>query len=199
MAVDDIIGIQIHGRYQQQNIVNLIHYQITEQTFDEMTILGNLCVAWETANKTAWLARHIDTYSLMGLKAFSLTGDNKLPGIRHIDEAGAVVGTEAPSPLCRTLTLYTGSDNYRRRGRVMLSGSADTMFNDDDGAVTDAELTALVTLGTALLDDVGSGGNVCVPGLAPNGILPYERYIGVLARKTPALIRSRRVRGFSIG
>lgn len=199
MAVDDVIGIQIHGRYQMQNIVNIMHYKITTQTLDDHVILGSLCTQWETQHKTAWLARHIDSYRLMGLKGFSLTGANKRPGLVHIDEAGSIVGEEAPSPICRTITLYTDSDNYRRRGRLMLSGSADAHFHDDDGAVIDAELAFLVILGEALMIDLDTGSNAAEFGLASTALLPFEKITAVQARRTPACIRSRRVRGFSIG
>lgn len=199
MAVDDVIGIQIHGRYQMQNIVNVIHYQITEQVADDHDVLNSLCQGWESQNKVNWLARHLDSYRLMGLKGFSLTGNNKRPGIVHIDEAGSVVGTEEPSPVCRVITLYTDSSNYRRRGRVQLSGGDTTMFNDADGAVSDTELGFMAILGAALIADISNFGDVGDPGLAPSGVLPFEPYTDVLARRTPSLIRSRRIRGFSIG
>lgn len=199
MAVDDIVGIQIHGRYQMQNIVNVMHYKITEQVADDHSVLSEFCSGWATALTTAWLARHIDTYSLMGLKAFSLTGANKKPGIIHIDDAGSIVGEECPSPICRVITLYTDSDNYRRRGRLMLSGSADSHFNDADGAVADAELTLLEGLGDDMIADVSNNGNVCEPGLKPTDVLPFAKFTDVLARRTPACIRSRRVRGFAVG
>lgn len=199
MAVDDIVGLQICGRYQQQNIVNTIHFKLNEQVSDEHDILDSLCAAWEAANKVPWLARHMDTYSLMGLKGFSLTGDNKKPGIVHIDEPGVIVTGECSSALCRTITLYTDSDNYRRRGRVMLSGSSADHFNNDDGAVTDAELVLMAVLAPYLVADLSAGGDTAEPGLAPTVTLPWERFTGTQARKTPAVIRSRRVRGFSIG
>lgn len=199
MAVDDVIGIQIHGRYQMQNVVNVMQYKITEQTADNHELLGKMCLAWETSHKTVWLGRHIDSYRLMGLKGFSLTGLNKRPGLVHIDEAGSVVGVETPSPICRVITMYTDSPNYRRRGRVMLSGSEDTMFGDDDGAVVDAELALLAILGTALMADLDDGSNAAEPGLAPHGLLEFEKFTAVQARRTPACIRSRRVRGFSVG
>lgn len=199
MAVDDIIGIQIHGRYQMQNIVNVMHYEVTEQTSDDHELLGQFCTQWETQHKSGWLARHIDSYSLMGLKGFSITGANKRPGIVHINDPGAIVGEEAPSPICRVVTLYTDSDNYRRRGRIMLSGSADAHFNDADGAVTDVELAAMVILGEALILPMTFSGNTTQPGLRPQGILTFEQFTAAQSRRTPACIRSRRVRGFSIG
>lgn len=199
MAVDDIIGIQIHGRYQMQNIVNTIHYKITEQGSTEEHILQNTVDNWHFQNTAGWLARHIDTYSLMGLKAFSVTGDNKRPGIAHIDDPGVVTGTEVPSPVCRVITLYTDSDNYRRRGRVMLSGSETLQFMDADGSVTPAEIVLLQVLGVLLIADVEGGGDIVQPGLKPTELLPFEPFVSQLGRKTPSLIRSRRVRSFGIG
>lgn len=199
MAVDDVIGIQIHGTFQNQNIVNGMTFQITAQTADDHDVLNYLCLAWETTHKTNWLARHIDSYSLMGLKGFSLSGGNKRPGMVHIDEPGTVTGTEAPSPLCRVITLYTDSDNYRRHGRLMLSAGDTLMFNDADGAVSDAELALLAILGEGMIASINTAGNEFIPGLAPTDVLPFEPFTDVLSRRTPACIRSRRVRGFSIG
>lgn len=202
MAVLDIIGLQIHGRYQNQNIVNTIHYQITEQVSNENDVLQQLVDNWVFINRGAWIGRHIDTYTLMGLKGFSVTGDNKRPGIAHIADAGLVTGTEVPSPVCRVLTLYTNSDNYRRRGRVMLSGSETLQFEDSDGSVTAAEIVLMEVLGASLIVDIDGEGDNAQPGLAPVAgppALPFEAFTSVLGRKTPALIRSRRVRSFGIG
>jgi hypothetical protein len=199
MAENDEIGVQIHGRYQDQNIVNVMHYKITAQAASEADILYTLALAWESLHGTTWLSRHLDTYSLMGVKLFSISGANKRPGIQHIDEPGLVTGTEEPAALCRVVTLYTGSDNYRRRGRIMLSGSEILQFNDDDGGVTNAEIILMEALGTALLAPVTSGANTMIPGLRHTAALPFEPYTSALGRKTPALIRSRRVRGFAIG
>lgn len=199
MAVDDYVGISVVGRYQMQNIVNTMHYKITEQVAGENTILYSLCEAWVTALETPWVARHIDTYTLEGLRAFSKSGSNKRPGILSLGTSGAVVGSEVSSPLCRVITMYTDADNYRKRGRVMLSGCDTTMFNDDDGAVSAAEITALGALEGLLVGDIDNAGDTFSPYLLPVGEDPGESIVSALARKTPALIRSRRVRGFTIG
>lgn len=199
MAVDDIVGVRVVGRYQSQNIVNTLHYKITAQTATEHEILQLLCAAWDATLSTQWVNRHIDTYELIGIKAFSKTGDNKRPGILDIGDAGAVVGEEVPSPICRVITLYTDSDNYRRHGRVMLSGGAVSMFNTDDGAVTAAEVTALETLADLLIDPITFDEEGVTPVIPPTDLLAVENITAALPRKTPACIRSRRVRGFSIG
>jgi hypothetical protein len=199
MAVDDIVGVRIVGRYQSQNIVNTMHYKITAQDDTEHVILQLLAAEWETALKAYWLDLHNDAYSLMGLRAFSLSGENKRPGIVHIDDAGLLALIGAPSPLCRVITLYTDSTNYRRRGRIMLSGSNTTDFDEADGSVAAGVIGDLEALGLFLIEDLVSEGNTFSPGLAPHGILPFEPFTSVLGRKTPACIRSRRVRGFLIG
>ncbi|GAI79149.1 unnamed protein product, partial [marine sediment metagenome] len=195
MAVDDIIGIRIVGRYQQQNIVSVMHYKIMEQVSDEHNILETFADMWETEHKAGWLGLHVDTYSLIGLRAFSLTGDNKRPGIVHIDDAGTVALDESPSPLCRVITLYTDSDNYRRRGRIQLSGATVSDFNQLDGAVNTTLQGNLTTFGSALIQDLDEGGDVFKPGLAPTDVLPFEAFTSALGRATPSLIRSRRIRG----
>jgi len=199
MAVDDIVGVRIVGRYQQQNIVNTMHYKIIAQAVSEALVLQFLSDLWETSHKTAWLALHIDTYSLMGIRAFNKVGVNKKPGITHIDEAGGVALDEAPSPLCRTITLYTESDNYRRRGRLMLSGSNVSDFDDEDGAVTGSVIGSLQAFGSDVVENIDAGGTEFQPGLPPTDVLPWEPFTSALGRATPSLVRSRRVRGFSIG
>lgn len=199
MAAEDIVGIHITGRYQAQNVVNTLHYRVKSQTVDDHVLLQILVAAWDVAMTTAWLARHIDTYELVGLRGFSKSGNNKRPGILAIGDPGVVTGEETPSPVCRVITLYTDSTNYRRHGRVMLSGSDTTMFNTTDGAVTDVEQAALVALGVLLITDVEDGGDVFEPSLPPTATLPVEQLTAALPRKTPSCIRSRRVRAFSVG
>ena len=203
MADGDVIGIRIVGRFQGQNIVSTMHYEITHQTITDHQILQIFSDAWSAKFSAAWLLRHIDSYELIGLKAFSLTGGNKVPGRTIVETAGGVIGVETPSPLCRVITLYTDSDNHWRRGRVQLSGSADDMFNDADGAVSEAEITALGTLADLLIDGVESDEETfapCLPaGTGVGGPYLLEPITAALVRRTPACIRSRRVKGFAIG
>lgn len=199
MAVDDVVGLHIVGRYQGQNIVNNLSYQIAAQVLNELTILQDLCEQWDTTVKAAWVARHIDTYTLVGLKAFNLVGAAKLPGFKAIGTAGSVVGTEEPAPLCRVITLYTASAKYRRRGRVQLSGGDTAMFDDDDGSVTDAEQTALEAVGDILREPLTDAGNTFTPCIPANATDPVEEIVDARPRKTPSLIRSRRIRQFLIG
>lgn len=199
MAIDDIVGVHVVGRYQAQNIVNTLHYKIVGQTVTDHQILDLLCQAWDNTITAAWLARHIDSYELVGLRAFSKSGDNKRPGILAIGDPGVVTGVECPSPVCRVITMYTDSANYRRHGRLQLSGCDTLMFNDADGAVTTTEITALGTLADLLIDTLVQDEESFAPVLPPSGELLVEPITAVLVRKTPSLIRSRRVRGFSIG
>lgn len=199
MAVDDIVGLRIVGRYQSQNIVNTLHFKITGQTGDDHDVLGDLTTAWGVTNQSQWLGMHSANYELVGLRGFSLTGANKVPGITEVGSPGTVVGTEVPAGICRVVTLYTDSSNYRRRGRIMLSGSVAEDFEEDDGSVDPTVRGFMASLGTALIQSIASAGSVFQPGLAPHGVLPFEEFTDVQARKTPALIRSRRIRGFLIG
>lgn len=199
MAVGDICTLRVVGKFQDQNIVNTLHYRITSQAATEHDVLESLCLGWETALKSSWVGRHITTYTLVGLKAFRKTGPAKIPGFRTIGQAGSVAGTEVPAAVCRTLTLYTDSTKFRRRGRIMLSGSASAMFNTTDGGVTSTELTALNTLASLLEATVSNGGDdflICIP---PAGADPYEDIEEIVARHTPSMVRSRRIRQFLIG
>lgn len=199
MAVDDIVGIRIVGRFQSQNIVQTMHFKIITQDSMESTVLKALGDLWETTHKTAWLALHCDTYSLMGIRGFNKVGVNKRPGITHIDDPGVVALDELASPVCRTITLYTESDNYRRRGRLMLSGGTVNDLDVADGSVSGSMQAALTSLGSALIDNLVYAGDEFQPGLAPTALLPFEPFTSALGRLTPSLVRSRRVRAFLIG
>ena len=199
MATGDVSVIRVIGRYQSQNIVNTLHYFHTLQVSTEIDVLEDLCTAWLLAHETAWVARHLDSYTLIGLKAFRQSGAAKVPyGVRQ-ETAGSVVGQEEVSTCCRTITLYTDSDNHRRHGRLMLSGTATDMIATVDGAVTVTEVLALQALGTALVTDLYGTGNeyhLCIPATE---ILPYELITAARPRSTPASIRSRRIKRFYIG
>lgn len=199
MAIGDVISVRIVGRYQDQNIVNTLHYQITGQTVSERNVLRDFLDAWDTQLEAAWLARHIDSYELVGIKAFNDTGASKTPAFQAVGVAGSVVGEEVHASVCRTLTLYTDSAKHRRRGRVMVSGSAVAHFNTVDGAVTTAEIALMNVLAAALLVTVSDGeteGVLCIPPAAAD---PVEIITDIEARVTPSLIRSRRIRQFLIG
>lgn len=203
MAEGDVVTVHVVGRYQQQNIVTTLHYKVANQTKTNHEILPLLLSQWQTKFLSAWLARHLDSYTLVGLKGFGLTGGNKRPAVLVIGDPGVVTGEEMPAPCCRTITLYTDSDNHWRRGRVMLSGTATTMIDQADNSVTDAEVTALATLADLFLDPLEDDEELwqpCLPaGSGVGGAYPIELFKAALPRKTPSYIRSRRVRGFNIG
>lgn len=199
MANGDIALLRVVGRYQDQNIVNNLHYEITVDAQSPDQILDDLIDAWVTGVQTTWLARHLSSYELIGLKAFGIGGSAKVPRFLAVGTAGSVTGTQLPALVCRTITLYTASSNYRRRGRVMLSGTDAAAIDTSDGSVTDTEITALNGLGTALTTTLSlndSDFNLCIP---PTTVLPVELITNTQARKTPASIRSRRVKQFMIG
>lgn len=199
MAVNDVCTLRVVGRYQDQNIVNTLHYEIMDQDSSDQEILSSLCSGWEAAHETEWLARHIDTYELIGLKAFRKTGDAKTPHYHPIGEAGSVVGEEIPSPVCRTITLYTGDAKHRRRGRVMLSGTAVAHLSTTDGSVVAAELVLLNLLGDSLRSALESGldsWRLCIPATEVDD---SQAIVDVKARVTPSIVKSRRIRNFLIG
>lgn len=199
MAATDVCILKIVGRYQEQNIVNTLHYQITTQASEDTEVLEHLIQAWYGANETAWLARHSDQYELIGYKAFKKTGSAKTPSYVPRGNSGAVVGDEQPAAICRTITLYTADAKFRRRGRIMLSGSVADMFNDTDGAVTSTEMSLLATLGGYFLGTISDSGDefrCVIPAAGEDGVQPV---IDTKGRATPSIVRSRRVRNFHIG
>jgi hypothetical protein len=201
MAVNDVCTLRVIGRYQSQNIVNTLHYRIAAQDSGDDEILNQLCIAWEADVQSYWDAVHSNQYNLEGLKAFRKTGTAKVPRIRTIDDPGTVDGTELPSYVCRTITLYTESTNFRRRGRVMLSGSVAEMFEGDDGGVTAAQQVALNSLGDALIDTLTVGDDsfqLCIP---PTEVpeYPTEDITTAVGRSTPSSVRTRRIRQYLVG
>lgn len=199
MAVDDVSLIRIVGRYQNQNIVNTLHWKHTAQASTEVYILETLISQFSTAVEGAWLAAHIDTYELVGYKAFRVSGAAKIPAYENRGNNGTVTGTEVPSNVCRTITLYTASANHRRRGRVMLSGSETTMFSTADGSLTTADVALLQAIGDLLDAGLAGGGDefsVCLPA---TDALPVELITKSVGRVTPSAIKSRRVSQYLIG
>jgi hypothetical protein len=73
------------------------------------------------------------------------------------------------------------------------------MFNSTDGAVTDAEITALGTLADELIDPLVTDEESWTPVLPANDVDPVVPIIDSKVQRTPSLIRSRRVRNFLIG
>lgn len=199
MAIGDIVSLRVVGRYQSQNIVNTFHYRISLQGANEKEVLEQLVDTWDDDVQPAWSSNHIDSYNLVGLKAFNHTGVAKVPAFRVINVAGSVVGDKVPSPVCRTITLYTESPNYRRRGRAMLSGCEAGMFMEADGSVTNAQIIILQTLGDLLyapLEGAADTFQLCLPS---GDAGPLQDIIAALPRVTPSLISSRRVNQFLVG
>ena len=199
MADQDVSVLRIVGRYQQQNCVSSLHYIHDAQVASEQDILAALILEWSTTNEIAWLAAHIDTYELVGYKAFRVTGAAKVPAYMNRGTSGAVTGDEVPSNICRTITLYTASANHRRRGRVMLSGSEGTMFLTTDGSLTTAAVALLQTIGDLLDTPLDDGNNEWSLVLPAAGANPVEQVVKSLGRVTPSALKSRRVKQYLIG
>ncbi|GAH33162.1 unnamed protein product [marine sediment metagenome] len=199
MIVDDVAVVRVVGRFQNQNVVNTFHYQLTAVASAPVSVLTNLAITWDADHGAAWLARMSDAYELIGVKAFVAKGDAVPPGIVPVSISGDVVGDPQEAFVCRTLTIYTTSVNYRVRGRVMLSGGVESMFNDTDGSVTDTEITALQPLATSLFNDIAVGGDTWRLGTYNKVADTFSDRIALRPRKTPSVVRSRRLRQFMIG
>lgn len=199
MAVDDVAVLRVVGRYQDQNIINTLHYIIMEQVGSDTAQWQDLVDDWLTANGSPWLASHIDTYTLVGVKAFSARGGAKPPGFASADSAGTVVGANQEAYIGRTITLYTDDANPRKRGRIQLSGGAEEMFNPDDGGLLPDEIVDLNGLGAQLMNDITEGDNVYRIGLYEKLLDNFLEIIQAKGRITPSIIRSRRVKQFLIG
>lgn len=176
-----------------------MHYQVEDQVGGDPSLWQELVDQWLSEHATNWLARHIDTYELVGVKAFTAKGDSHPPGESSLGNFGTVIGDPVFAFVCRTITLYGDSGNARRRGRIMLSGGEDTQFTASRGAVSAGEVIALTALGEDLIGTLSGGDNAYVPVLYQK--LP-ETITGLTVAKgrvTPSSIRSRRIRKFLIG
>lgn len=199
MAIDDVAVLRLVGKYMEQNIVNTMHYKVTSQEGGDASLWQQLCDEWLATFETPWLARHIDAYELVGVKAFTVKGNTRPPGETTVGNAGVVVDDPVFAFVCRTITFYSDSPNPRRRGRLMLSGGGDLMFTASRGAVAAGEIALLTTLGEALLGEVTSADNTYVPVLYQKLPETVTTLLAAKGRVTPATIRSRRIRKFLIG
>lgn len=199
MAVGDIAVMRLVGRYQLQNVVNTLHYEIIEQPAEQVDQWQVLADDWATANATLWLGRHVDEYTLIGIKVFTRAGQTLPPGFATIGTAGSVVAAGNDALVCRTITLYSTNPNYRVRGRLQLSGGAQTMFDVTTGEVTQTEVDALDTLGAQLLQDINETLTHFKMVLWNPTLLQKNDLVEAKGRVTPSVIRSRRARQFNIG
>lgn len=199
MAIDDVAVLRLVGKFQEQNIVNTMHYKVTSQEGGDAGLWQELVEAWLTTFETAWLARHLDSYELVGVKAFTVKGDTRPPGEETVGNPGVVVDDPVFAFVCRTITFYSNDPNPRRRGRLMLSGGGDLMFTASRGAVAAGEIALLTTLGEALLGEVTGPDNTYVPVLYQKLPETVTTLLAAKGRVTPSTIRSRRVRKFLIG
>ena len=199
MALGDVSRLTVVGKFQEQNIVNTFHYKHVTQATSEQQVLKELCDMWATDHQVAWLARHSDDYTLVGLKAFKDDGAAKVPGFKRIDAFGSIAGIPHSAFVSRVITLYTDSTNHRRRGRLQLSGGDNAHFNVNDSSVVAAEVVLMQALADLLLPNMSAGGDefaLCIPA---TDVLPLEEITAVRARSTPGVIRSRRIKGYFIG
>lgn len=199
MAEGNVAVMRIVGRYQDQNIVNTLHYELETQTGPEPLQWQELCTDWENANLTQWLLSHVDTYTLVGIKVFTAQGDTHPPGFLSVGSAGTVVGISNDALVCRTITLYTDDPNPRKRGRLQLSGGTTAMFDPATGRVTADEITDLDALGAFLLQPLAGVNNTYQMVLWNKLLAQTYEIIRAAGRVTPSVVRSRRAKQFSIG
>lgn len=199
MPVGDIAVVRIIGRFQDQNIVNTMHYRVTIQGGDDVDLWDQLAVEWETTNSPLWLARMSDEYELQGIKAFTVKGGSVPPGTAIVQVSGDVSGSPQESFVCRTITMYTDNANPRRRGRLMLSGGDESQFNDTDGSVAALEVGLLTVLGTALMADLTSADNTYEVVIFQKSPEVVSLPIKARGRLTPSVLRSRRIQQFMVG
>lgn len=199
MAVGDVATLRIVSRYQDQNVVNTLHYQVVTQTSDEKDILNDLCTAWKTVLESGFTAVLNDQLDVVGYKAFNKAGSATVPGYVSSTGSGGVVATGEPAFVNKTITFYTDSANYRRRGRMMLAGVSQGELEATDGSLSPTALTALAAFGASLLVTLSNGGQEWKLVIPATAALPVEEVTDIRARETPSVNRSRRIRQFLVG
>lgn len=199
MAVGDIGILRVVGNFQSQNIVNSLHYEVTTQATSDLVLWDDLAAGWWSDFQAEWSARHSDAYTVEGIKVFTIKGDPHPPGVEIVNEAGAVIGDPQEAFIGRTITLYTESANHRNRGRLQLSGGVESMFDDTTGAVTATEVTAMSALIGQLLDGVITTDNAYSLVIYQRVLLTSFTVARAVARVTPSVVRSRRIKQFLIG
>jgi hypothetical protein len=199
MTEGDTAVLRAVGRFQNQNISNTFHYTLTTLTTPDSDALANLVAFWATDIVVTWVGVHSDAYELIGVKAFVALGTSARPGYAAVGAVGSVVGDPQESFVCRVLTRYTDNVNPRVRGRLNLSGGVEAMFNDDDGSVTAAHIAELLPLATLLDAPIVGGDAVWTPAIVDKVAQTAEPITKSVPRVTPSVIRTRRIRQFSIG
>lgn len=199
MAVGDVAVLRVLGTYQNQNIVNTLHYRIITEGSTPQSRLDSLCQQWSTDLQAVWIAAHIDTYELSATQANLVKGNAIPPGEFLIAAAGTVSGVPSPAVNCRTITLYSDSSNHRRRGRVMLSGSDDGDFAAGTGIVVSGAMILMQAIGDALLDSIEPTGDEWALVLYDKATDTTSDIIKAKARPTMSVVTSRRGRPFDFG
>ena len=199
MASGDECTLRIVGRYQEQNIVNTMHYRISSQASSDLLILKQLVSGWLSNYQSAWTNCHVDDYELIGIKAFGKTGTAKTPAFSAVSASGAVTGDGHPAFVCRTITLYTADPKHRRRGRLMLSGTPVSHIDTTDGSLTASAETIMNALAAALIGTLSVGSDEFQPGIPAVGTDTWQDFVDYLSRQTPSAVTSRRIRQFLIG
>ena len=199
MSVNNVASLHIVSRFQDQNVVQTLHYEVMEQGSDEEDILQNLCEQWQLTYEAGLQAIVNDDLTIIGYKAFNKVGDATVPGFKDSGNAGSVVATAMPAFINKTLTLYTESTKYRRRGRFSVCGVSETEIGDADGSVTSVARAALLAFGATLITSLTGGGDswrLVIPATVAD---PSEPIVGCLARLKPTILKSRRIREYLIG
>lgn len=200
MANGDILALKLHGIMQDQNCVTTLHYEVTAQSGAEEELCQSLAYEWGENLITSFLALMNDDYTLLGLRADArkAAAGTLVPGFYTSGDPGVVSGTASLASTAGTVTLYVDSANPRHRGRVMFPGRTVTDF-DASGGLTN--VTALVlegfvdTLREPLVGSIGTY-QLCVYSKALD---VAHDIVAHRAQSAPAVLRSRRIRGYSIG
>jgi len=201
MATNDILALKVHGVYQKQNIVQTLHYKVTQQSCSDWVLLGRLCDAWNTAHTTDWLGNHNSDYLLAGIRADMAFSNNGTlpPGYLGLDAPGTVTDNPLPSYICGCVTCYVNSPNPRHRGRIMFSGRTEPEYTEN-GQMTLLAVSALEDLVAALWQDTLEGDDCQFQlGIFSKANQALHEIVKSQGAYTPALLRSRRVRQFNIG
>jgi len=201
MAAGDILEMRVHGICQTQNIVNLHHFEVTAYNGAKKNQAQDLVDAWFANLRDVWLEAHSEDYKLMGVRADAGKVDDPplVPGYTASDLAGTIEEATYSSAICRVITLYADEAQPTHRNRLMLSGTPSQALAAATGNVTAVHLNLLEQWCLDyFIEFQGIDGEYKQCCFSVNTKTKYD-LLASKPRSTPALIRSRRPREYSVG
>jgi len=152
MAVNDVYRLAMEGTLFSQQIVNVLHYQLTADPTLSFTA-QSLINGWTAAVIPTWRAAVVDSYVLVQVSCTRIHPVGPATVITPF--AGGTVGARAspplPSNVAASIVKRTALIGRRHRGRMSLAGLANA---DNVGGLLSAGAFGLVQDLANVLEDL---------------------------------------------